>query len=80
MISAPILKYFDYNRHTCVETNASNGVLAGVMCQEYDDGWHLVAFYLQSIQGAELNYPIYDKELMVVIYFLQEWRLELVGL
>ena len=30
--------------------------------------------------GAEMNYPIYDKELLAVVRVLVYWRSELIGL
>jgi hypothetical protein len=32
-----------------------------------------------KMRGAELNYPIYNKELMAIIRVFEEWRPELAG-
>lgn len=38
LLSAPVLKHFDFALPTRIETDASDGVLAGVLAQEHDDG------------------------------------------
>lgn len=83
LLDAPVLVHFDYDRDTRVETDASDGVVAGVLSQRSDettDEWHPVAFYSETLQGSELNYSIHDKELLAVIRALKHWRAELIGL
>jgi hypothetical protein len=82
MLSAPILRYYEPERPTMVETDASNGVLAGVLSQQdpRSELWHPVAFFSKSMQPAELNYDIHDKEMLAIIRSLEEWRAELEGL
>ena len=65
-----------------VETDASNGVLAGVLSQQDSKSklWHPVAFFSKTMQPAELNYDIHDKEMLAIIRALEEWRAELEGL
>jgi len=51
-----------------METDASDGVVAGVLNQLQDDGtWKLVAFFLKTISPVEMRYKIYDKEMLAVI-------------
>ena len=83
LLEAPVLAHFGYENDTRVETDASDGVIAGVLSQKKDDAsndWHPVAFYLETLQGSELNYSIHDKELLAVVQALKYWRAELVGL
>jgi len=82
MLSAPILRYYDPGLPTIVETDASNGVVAGVLSQQdpQTDLWHPVAFFSKTMQPAELNYDIHDKEMLAIILSLGEWRAELEGL
>ena len=84
LLTAPILRHFshDLETETQMETDASDGVLAGVLLQRCpgEEDWHPVAFYSEAMQGAEHNYPIHDKELMAVVRGLICWRAELVGL
>jgi hypothetical protein len=80
LVSAPLLCHFDYSLPTRLETDASDGVVAGVLSQKQPDGeWHPVAYYSQTMTGAELNYPIYDKEMLAIISSFQHWRPHLEG-
>jgi len=36
--------------------------------------WHLVAFFSKSLDVHKRNYKIYDKELLVVIWGLEEYK------
>jgi transposase InsO family protein len=81
LLSAPIMAHFDPRRPTQLETDSSDGVVAGVLTQQQDDGeWHPVGYFSETMHGAEHNYPIHDKELLAVIRSLRFWRAELVGL
>jgi RNase H-like domain found in reverse transcriptase len=82
MLGAPILCFYDYNLPTIVETDSSDGVVAGVLSQQdlQTGHWHSVAYFSKTMQPAELNYDIYDKEMLTIILSLSEWRAELEGL
>ena len=36
-------------------------------------------YYLKTIVDVELNYPIYDKEMLAIIFSFQHWRAQLEG-
>jgi len=78
--TAPVLAYFDYDRKTVLETDASDWASGGVLSQ-YDDEGRLrpVAYFSSKHSAAECNYEIYDKELLAIIKSLEEWRPELQG-
>jgi hypothetical protein len=84
LLTAPILRHFSFDAdvETKVDTDSSDGVVAGALLQrrEGEEDWHPVAFYSETMQGAEHNYPIHDKELMAVVRALICWRAELIGL
>ena len=63
-----------------METDASDGVVAGVLTQKHENEWHPIAFYSKSMSPAEWNYEIHDKEMLAIIQALQEWCAELEGL
>jgi len=51
-----------------------------VLSIEYEDKkWQPVAFLLKSLNKIEKNYEIYDKEMLVVIRELENWRYLLEG-
>ena len=53
--------------------DASGYALGGVLSQLQDDKWRSVAFISRTMMDAELNYNIYDKELLAIMYVLKEW-------
>ena len=43
------------------------------MSQLQDDKWHSVTFISRTMTDTKLNYDIYDKELLAIMYALKEW-------
>ena len=55
-------------------TNALNNIIAGVFSQKQPDkNWHLIAYYLKTMANVKLNYPIYNKEILAIIFSFQYW-------
>ena len=79
-MNAPILYHYQPELETRLETDASDGVVAGVLTQQHGKDWHPVAFYSKSMSDAEWNYEIHNKEMLAIIWALQEWQAELEGL
>ena len=79
--TAPILAHFDYEKECIVETDASDNVSAGVLSQySSEDGkLHPVAFFSRKHSPQEINYEIYNKELLAIIKAFEEWRPMLEG-
>ena len=74
-ISAPILVNNHPERQKIVETDASNLAKGAVLSQLEPDGkYHPIAFYSNKFSDAELNYDIHDKEMVVIVDCLKEWR------
>ena len=49
------------------ETDTSEYTIGGVLSQEQDGKWRPIAFLSRTIQAAEQNYEIYDKELLAIV-------------
>ena len=58
----------------CLEVNASGYALGDILSQLQDDKWCSIAFILHTMTDAELNYDIYDKELLAIMYALKDWH------
>jgi transposase InsO family protein len=82
ILSAPVLQHYHADRQTIVETDASDGVVGGVLSQQDPSTklWHPIAYFSKTMQAAELNYDIHDKELLAVVLAIKEWRAWLEGL
>ena len=79
--SAPILVLWDPTKPTRIEVDASGFATGGTLSQMQDDGlWHPVAFQSASMDPAERNYEIYDREMLAIIEALKDWRNFLEGL
>jgi len=74
--SSPVLAHPNLEAQFQVETDTSNYAYGAVLSQrgEDDHKYHLVAFYSKSMNPAEQNYGISDKEALAVVKALQHWR------
>jgi len=78
MTEASILRHFDQNRETILETDSFNYVNDDILSQ-YDDEeiLHSMIYYSKNLSLAECNYKIYDKKLLAIIRAFEHWRPEL---
>jgi len=84
-IAEPILKHFDTELPTLVETDANDNVCAAVVSQQHEHPftgkpvWMPTSYYSKKMNPAERNYDIYDKELLAIVKTLKEFRAELMS-
>jgi RNase H-like domain found in reverse transcriptase/Reverse transcriptase (RNA-dependent DNA polymerase)/Integrase zinc binding domain/Chromo (CHRromatin Organisation MOdifier) domain/Retroviral aspartyl protease len=77
---APVLKIFDPDHRTTVETDASGFALGAVLFQTDEHGVSRpVAFTSRKLNSAERNYPTHEQELLAVVHALKTWRYYLDG-
>ena len=72
--SQPVLSLPRREEKFRVEMDASGHVIGGVLSQEQDGKWKPIAFLSRTMQPAERNYKIYDKELLAIVEALTKWR------
>ncbi len=78
--SAPILIHPNPAKPFIVETDALDFALRAILSQFGIDGLlHPVAFYSRKLTSAEINYQVYDKELLAIITAFEQWRPYLAG-
>lgn len=78
--SAPLLRHFDPSKQIRLETDASNGAMAGILSQlDEHRTWHPVAFWSRKFTGAETLYGTPDHELFAIVYSFRHWRHYLEG-
>ena len=70
----PILKIYTPSLLIVIEIDISDFVLGVYLVQKYLDGWYLVIYYSCKMTPLELNYNIYNKELLGIVTALKEWR------
>ena len=63
-----------------METDASDFAVTAILSQEDNEGiWRPVAFMSKSLNDAERNYEIYDKEMLAMMKGFYEWAHYLKG-
>ena len=63
---------WDLERKIVVEVDSSSYAVGGALSQYREDRLlHLVAFFSQKNSPVECNYPIYNKELLAVVRYLE---------
>ena len=55
-----------------VEIDVLDFILGVCLVQKYLDGWHLVIYYNYKMIPLELNYNIYNKELLGIVAVLKK--------
>ncbi len=73
-----IFRHFDLKRQAILKINALNYVKDKILSQYNNESvFHSMIFYSKSMISAEINYHIYDKKLLVIIWCFEHWQLEL---
>ena len=63
-----------------MEADASDFALGCILSQPSPAGdLRPIYFYSQTFTPAELNYPIYDKEMLAVVEAFKQWRVYVEG-
>jgi len=71
----PVLAALDLDKKMRMEVNTSDYAMRRVLSMEYEDKlWRPVAFLSKSLNEMERNYKIHDKEMLVIIRGLENWR------
>ena len=79
-ILAPILASFDPERKIILETDALDQALGSCLSQpDVEKRLHPVAYRSRKFSGPELNYDIYNKELLAIVDAFEEWQAYLEG-
>jgi hypothetical protein len=75
MITSPVLMLPDHEKPFTLITDASDYATGTILEQRDVLGWsHPIAYFSKSLQPAEWNYKIHDKELLAIIYALKHFR------
>ena len=76
----PVLVTPDLDKEIRVEADVSDFAAEGVLSMKCEDErWRPVAYLSKSLNEAERNYEIHDKEMLAIIWCLEAWRYFLEG-
>ena len=70
----PILKIYTLSLLTVIKTDILDFILGIYLVQKYLNGQYLIAYYSCKMTLPELNYNIYNKELLGIVTALKEQR------
>ena len=71
----PVLVTPDLDKKMRVEADALDFATGGVLSMKCEDErWRPVAYISKSLNEAERNYEIHDKEMLAIIRYLEAWR------
>jgi hypothetical protein len=70
LINAPLFALPDFSKQFEIACDASGLSIGDVLMQE----GRLIAYFSKKLNGAQLNYPIYDKELYALVRVLEVWQ------
>jgi hypothetical protein len=72
-IEEPILKIYQLKLLIRVEIDILDFILGVCIVQRYNNRiWHLVTYYSKKMTPLELNYDIYNKELLAIVAVLKK--------
>ncbi|CAI7846817.1 unnamed protein product, partial [Closterium sp. NIES-54] len=77
--TAPVLILPDPKKDYVVEADASDQAVGVVLMQDHGNGLQPIAYLSKKLHGAELNYPIHDKEALAIVIAFKAWRCYLEG-
>jgi len=70
-----VLAVPDLDKKIRMEVDVLDYTTEEVLSMECEDGrWRPVVFLLKSLNETERNYEIHDKEMLVIIRRLENWR------
>jgi hypothetical protein len=73
---APLLCHYNPELSICLEADASDTALRGVLSQLQKDTnkWHPIAFFSKQFKEAEIHYSTPDKELIAIVKCFKHWH------
>lgn len=73
-VEAPVLALPEAKYHFGVVCDASNFSIGSALMQEDNDGIdRVISYQSRLLKAAELNYPVHDKELLLIKYALSSF-------
>jgi hypothetical protein len=70
LTESPLLVLPNFAKKIEIECDAGGLGIGGILMQDRK----LVAYHSEKLDGARLNYPIYDKELYALVHILEVWQ------
>ena len=79
LVSAPIISAPDWTRPFEIMCDASDYAIGAVLGQCIDNRQHVIYYASRTLNEAQLNYTITEKEFLAVVFALEKFRQYLLG-
>ena len=73
LTTAPVLALPDPSKPFLVTTDASDYAIGAILSQDQGKGEQPIAYESRKMTPAELNYPVHEKELLVMVHAINIW-------
>lgn len=79
LVTSPILQFPNFNREFFLTCDASDVALGAVLSQEFENVNLPIAYASRTINAAEKNYSAVEKELLAIVWSINQFRPYLFG-
>ena len=79
MATVPVLPLPDFERQFVVMTDASDVAIGAILEQDFGSGVQPIAFSSRKLNGTEIRYSAYERELLGIVWAIDQWKHYLQG-
>lgn len=69
----------DFSKALFVHSDASDGVIGGVLLQKYEDTEKPIFFISRKLNPNDRNYTVIEKECLAIVWSIQQFKVFLMG-
>ena len=74
LATAPVLLLPNFEKQFIVTTDASDAAVGAILEQDHGRGLQPIAFASRKLNGTEMRYSAYERELLGIVWALGRWR------
>ena len=74
LTTVPVLRLPNFERQFVVTTKASDAAVGAILKQDFSNGLQPIAFASNKLNGADMRYSAYERELLSIVWALAQWK------